>query len=470
MLQYFFTQHNNIYIIFAISLILRFIVFHLYLKYDDRFWQVDSNTYHLIGTEMAKGSGYSGPDGQPAFYRLPGYPFFLSFCYRLFGHDKQHAIMWQTVIASCIPVLIYMLGLTLFPGQKLIATMSSFISVFHLGFVLYAGFFMSESLFIIFLLLFLLLFLNGISISFLKNSKRWINLFSAGLILGLASLIRPVGHYVVVVALIEIFMQGSVIERKLLHACSFFIGWLIPVSILLVRNYLLLGGLFFHTLPGGHFLYLSAARVAMHPHCCSYQKSRLILHDEVDRRIGVLEQTKLRKLNEYERCLVHEKLAVEYFVHYPHIALKYWITDMLRTMFSLYSAELLYLELGRKEIDYFAKGRTASSMINRYLFPETDKLWLKIIIWSEIIFYFMMLCGFLLGFVNVIIGGASEIRRQWLQALLFMALFIIISLAGGYARMRLPIEPFIIILSVHGWYTATRHYRLKSAEGSSLEI
>jgi hypothetical protein len=39
-----------------------------------------------------------------------------------------------------------------------------------------------------------------------------------------------------------------------------------------------------------------------------------------------------------------------------------------------------------------------------------------------------------------------------LRMLPFMALFMIIALSGGYARMRLPIEPFLLICSLYGWY------------------
>jgi hypothetical protein len=38
-----------------------------------------------------------------------------------------------------------------------------------------------------------------------------------------------------------------------------------------------------------------------------------------------------------------------------------------------------------------------------------------------------------------------------MQAIPIMILFIVLALAGGYARMRLPIEPLLIIFSLSGW-------------------
>lgn len=509
--------------LFFCALIVRASVFHWYLGSEQHFWQVDSNTYHLIGTEMAQGNGYSLPDGQPAFYRLPGYPFFLSICYRLFGHSQENALWVQLFIASFIPLLVFFLSLTLFPGYRRLAKISALLSACHIGLVLYAGFFMSESLFMIFFLLFALFFFAAFHLFFCPKARSskisnpppkdlecyfsrctqqntivltmpraylpdpitnddpfmehlsnictdeqktctvcaaYTNtqahmimqkLLLAGLFLGFASLIRPVGHYLIVVAAVLLLFQHKAFYKRIYNIGALVIGWAIPVSFLLLRNYLLLGSIFFHTLPGGHFLYLSAARVAMHPHHCSYQEARTILQDEVNNRMHAEEISNGRQLNEIERCRIHERLACSYFAECPLISLHYWATDMLRTTFSLYAAELLYLSSGRKEVDYFAKDRTVWSMVTRYLVPETDNIWLSIIIWGEIIVFFLILLGFLCGLIHIIFFGSANARCVWLRVLPVMALFIVISLAGGYARMRLPIEPFLIILSLYGW-------------------
>jgi hypothetical protein len=50
--------------------------------------------------------GLSGSDGiHPTLIRLPGYPLFLVLCFRLFGVEHYHAVMYvQTVVdlASCL--------------------------------------------------------------------------------------------------------------------------------------------------------------------------------------------------------------------------------------------------------------------------------------------------------------------------------------------------------------------------------
>lgn len=522
MLQAIYEERWFLVALFLCALALRVGVFTLYLGEENRFLQVDSNTYHLIGTEIARGNGYTLPGSQTAFYRLPGYPFFLSVCYTLFGHSQHHAMVAQTVIASIIPFLVFMLSLALFPTRRRLAKVSAAVSACHLGLVLYSGFFMTETLFLLFFLLFALCFTLSFHLFFcskartkqsnqppkdlerffsqctgqdspysrttiahlpdpLSSSKSFMEpyartcidmqetcticasyanttihrrmqlLLLAGLFLGFASMVRPIGHYLIVVAAALLMFQHKPLYAKLYNAAALFIGWIMPVSFLLLRNYILAGALFFHTLPGGHFLYLSAARVAMHPYKCSYQQARTILRDEVEKNIATEEKTKGRTLNEIERCKVHEKLACHYFTSYPLHALRYWTTDMFRTMFSLYSAELLYLDSGRKDIDYFAKDRTVWSMFKRYIMPETRSIILKFIVWAEIIFFLLMLLGFFYGLFYMVARGTPGMRCSWIKVLPIIALFIVISLAGGYARMRLPIEPFLIILSLYGW-------------------
>jgi len=448
-------------ILFLLSFLIRALVFHFYLSKDNNYWQVDSDTYHKVAVGICSGCGIAHEKDTPCFYRVPGYPIFLSLYYKFFDTDQKNVLWLQIILASLIPVLVFLLSLSLFPDCLLLAKISSLYSVFHLGFVLYSGFFMSESLFIFLFLLFAILFF------------KFRNLFWAGVFLGLASLVRPVGQYFVILSIVMIFLFNKFGIAKLKKAFYLFLGWLIPVSLWLLRNYILLGHIFFHTLPGGHFLYLSAARVAMHVQDCSYWQARENLKKESD--LLIQEKTKAlgRPLNEIEHCQVLESLALKYFKSYPILSLKNWITDMFRSTFSLYSAELVYLYNNRKEIDYFDKNRSYWNMFERYLFPQVSSNFLKLIIFLEILFFLFILLGFALGLLKVLVGVRTIFKKPliqsarrsffrksevgciegeaWLKVLPFMALFIVLALSGGYARMRLPAEPFLIILSFSFW-------------------
>ena len=143
----------------ALSLIVRVLFFGGYLAKNERFVHDDSHEYHMMATQLAAGQGYNTPQGTPYVYRLPGYPLFLSLCYRLLGVSRVSALWVQVALAAVIPLLIFLLSLVLFPGYVLLAQAASLWSALSIGFVLHAGSLMSESLFIIFLLLFLASFL-----------------------------------------------------------------------------------------------------------------------------------------------------------------------------------------------------------------------------------------------------------------------------------------------------------------------
>lgn len=487
-------------VLFGVAFFIRAFVFYSYLSQDSRYWQVDSNTYHKVALRVAGGEGIVNDDGSPHFYRLPGYSLFLGLCYKIFGESKVVALWVQVLLASLIPILIFLLSLVLFPKHLFLAQCVSLYSCFHLGLVLYAGFFMTESLFLLLFLLFLVLFFScmlakkhpevirarevdlflyapegvctsvpfvqwheqhfgkKIRQSLLEQHRQtsqfegfYQRLFCAGLALGFASLVRPVGHYLIFLTIILIVVFVTSWQQKLQQSFLIFLGWLLPVSFWLLRNFVLTGHLFFHTLPGGHFLYLSAARVAMHVHNTSYQQARNILEKEVGRRVEHFTAQHGSRPQEIEDCKIKERLAIEYFFKAPLIAFKYWITDMVRTMFSLYSAELLYLESNRQDYDYFEKGRSWWSMFERYLFPKTEKLWLKIIVWSEILLYCFVLLGFLLFCMQALVSCNWQLIYKLCLAVPYMGLFVVIALAGGYARMRLPVEPLLLIFSGAFW-------------------
>lgn len=444
---------NFLFFVFFLSVAVRALVFVGYLSKNENYWQVDSQTYHLVAQQVAQGNGISSADGSPHFYRLPGYPLWLGFFYHLFGVDTKNVLWPQIIIASVIPVLIFLLSLVLFPGMVMVARGAALWASLHLGLVLYAGFFMTESLFIFLLLLFFIFFFSSFHLFFSVQAKTKY-LLIAGVFLGLASMFRPVGHYLIILScFLLLFSRGSWF-CKVKNVLVLAGGWAGVVSFWLIRNVILTGYLFFHTLPGGHFLYLSAARVAMHAQHCSYQEARQHLYQEVHELLAEKERSLGRPLLEIESCKIHESLAVSYFKQYPLIAVKNWCVDIFRTMFSLYSSELLFIESGRQSIDYFKKDRPWLDMFIRYLMPQTDFLLLKIIIWFEIVTFLGLLFGFI-GLIGLSWFGRRRQKNEMFdvlgKCLPFMMLFTVIALAGGYARMRLPIEPFIMILAFSFW-------------------
>ena len=71
--------------LFAFALFIRAAIFIGYLSKNQNFWQVDSNTYHLVAKQISQGHGICTDPGHPSFYRLTGYSLCLSAFYKSFG-------------------------------------------------------------------------------------------------------------------------------------------------------------------------------------------------------------------------------------------------------------------------------------------------------------------------------------------------------------------------------------------------
>lgn len=472
--------------LFIFSFFLRGAVFQFYLGKNNNYWQVDSNTYHKLAQSLSEGKGFS-IDGNASFYRLPGYPFFLSIYYKFFGSDTKNVLWMQILLASLIPILIFLLSLILIPKSLAIARISSIYSSVHLGLVFYSGFFMSESLFIFFFLLFSILFfqnlhlyfcygfVNGLSKIFpflfcssdicsgsefvtleknIENDsiiKRNKLLLFAGIFLGLAGLVRPVGHYLLFVAVFILLFSHDILKNKIKKSLFLILGFLMIAFPWLLRNYNQQGQFFFHTLPGGHFLHFAAARSAMLEQKCSFNEAKDFLRGKVA-ILAKKEKKKLgHKLNGIEVCNLRMNLALSYFKKYPFVTIKNFMIDIFRTSFSLYSAEILYLENGRKSIDYFSSKRTIFDLLRRYFDPPTKVPFLRFLVLLEILLFAFILLGAYSGFaVAMLFLFLNKFKSKtclYFKLLPFIGLFLFIGLAGGYSRMRLPAEPFLIILA-----------------------
>lgn len=507
--------------LFAISLLVRMALFGWYMRHDEHYMLAfDSEQYQEIAVKITQGKGITTKEGSPNLYRLPGYPLFLAACYKIFNvpgkasaksdSSTQAALLIQIILASLIPVLIFFFALTLFPRQLMVAKVAAIAAALHAGFIIYAGILSTESLFLFFFLLFLICF----------YSQRL--LFCAGIFLGIASLIRPVGHYVLVVAifmmlalaLISMFrklhsngarpeepagrLEGFVrpngsrhsslcssllttsaiknpliqsnenpsalpVRRSLVEGrirCGFmlrksvtlFLGWLTIVSSWLLRNYLLTGALFFHTLPGLHFLQYSATAVEQDRLGIDYFQAKNIVFALWDDAVAQQEKLLHRSVTEYERFAIAEHVAFRHLLAHPLRALKHACIQIARTCGTLYSSILLYVPLGT----VYGDQASLWFKIKLYLFPRAMDPWLVPLIYWEMISYLFILLGCALFFLQVVYD--KSLRLVFLQTVLFASLLLIITLAYGCARLRFAVEPFMIVWMAYAWMKLISHF------------
>lgn len=492
--------------LFTLSAILRLGALFFYFQYNPCMTMFDSGHYHTLAQSLAHGFGFVDADGAAYLYRLPGYPFFLALCYFCVGVQPVIALVIQGLVGSFIPVLIFLLARILFPARLMVAYLSALIASVHAGYLIYANVLMAETIFCLFFLLFLIFFLSSflpkyqkynlhiknsitrcypgldqgsseqdcfkvdprsesgmttqericseqvVSFEFAKKTEKALSfksLFLAGLMLGVASLIRPVGHYVLIVVLGLLLFECNYSWKNYLRSTStLFAGWVVVAGWWLLRNYLLTGMMIFHTLSGPHFLNHSAVRLAMANHHLSYTQAKELVQKEADRELAAAQALQNEPLNQAQESGIMEKVAIHYFNQNWLNTFKHCFINIFKTTFSLYSSELLVIEQ-QGQLPAYDEHRSLTSMIKRFLCPEVKNSFVRFFIYFELAIWLIILFGFF-GY-----GIRSLFYSVWfvnvIRLVPFILLFLVLSCACGFARLRLPIEHFFTMLAMAFW-------------------
>lgn len=170
---------------FAVALVLR-VAYALIIHGTSPQPSSDSITYDTVAWNLARAMGYQ-LEANGAFYPTafvpPALPFTLSLLYRIVGHSFLAAVMLMCVIGALVPPLVRRLGNAMF-GRS-VGTTAGWLAVGHPLLVFFSGYVMTEPLFSVMLLVSLL----G-SVKWLKTPRAGLAL-GAGFLWGLTVLTRP---------------------------------------------------------------------------------------------------------------------------------------------------------------------------------------------------------------------------------------------------------------------------------------
>jgi 4-amino-4-deoxy-L-arabinose transferase-like glycosyltransferase len=237
------TSSEFLKIFLIVALVIRVIAV-LMLKFH--LW-IDYATYDELGWWWASSGSYS-IDGIPTAYRPPGYPFFLSRVYWIFGHYPQLGVVANIIFSLGILILTYLIVRKIWDEK--IARWSMIILTFFPSQILFVNLLATEPMFT-------MLFLASIYMLIVSAENKKYQLYYllvSGIILGLATLTRPLLLIYPVLVILYLYLKNRSVPLVLKYSAVYLIGFLMVITPWMLRNKIDKGSFSISTNSGINFL------------------------------------------------------------------------------------------------------------------------------------------------------------------------------------------------------------------------
>lgn len=421
--------------LWAVALLARLIFYALFLRNNPCLLMFDSGHYHTMAVHLVEQGAFCDAMGVYDFYRMPGYPLFLTACYNIFGVWPQAAIGVQMVIAAYMPVQVLFLMCAIGTACNLPSSMIKRLSfivavvmIFDLGALIFSGLLMTDMLFTMGFIGFLHVLVKA------WQKGAWQLMLTAGVLLGLCNLVRPLIFLPVCIFALIFFLFSGIWKQRVLLSLSFLTGWGAVVCCWLVRNWLLTGLWFLHTLSGPHLLNHGAARVYAMANHATYEIAREAVCEQVSVQASPI-------LASEEQELVARRVLLTYWPQTIQLA----AVNCIKTLAALYSSELLVID-AEGELPPYEGSCNLIQRAKRFMYPAVHNVLIRYVCWLEIIMQLLLmigLCGFMFCCRRFLLN------QRLLLLLVGVCVCVIATTAiCGFARLRLPIESILIMVAV----------------------
>jgi len=465
---------KNLTILFLVSLIIKLIVFVGFIVQKERYKQPDSMDYHHCAMALTSGRGmYRLDNNRPMFWRTPGYPLYLSWFYGFFGikslnfSDNNKAqitsIVVQIIINSLLTILIFFLAFTLTKSLA-ISWVTAWISTFHPGFILTSTYLLTEGLALFFIIPYFLFFYKSFG-------KNWIkNIVLAAIFLGIFTWIRPMGQFVSIASImIILILDKTNWKTKFKKITLFFLLFLSLISGWYIRNYKITDRCFFCPMFGLYLNTFNAPKIIRETTGITLRESikqQYYKANKIAKQEYLIAKAKGKDL---ATELVHLKAALPVVLQHPFIFIKDWMKETAKTTFDLYSSQIV--EFAKNTFHYDPPEEFLTEKIAECLYKQKMSPLARCIVYIELIFEILKWIGLLAGAFLFLIypifkkfNVSNDIKQtglMWIKISPIIAAFLVMTGGFGYARLRLPVESLMIILSLTFWYWILKKNSIK---------
>jgi hypothetical protein len=405
------TKRTGLILVLLAASVTRVAVFLAARSSPRRFWSGDDRDYLPIATHLhATYLADSGRLFDLGLRRTPGYPLFVRAIYEVFGRHYAPVVAVQLVLSVATVAVTYWLASRLLPHRY--ALLAAAVLAVDPASIVFANQLLTETLFtFVFMLA-----VTQLVIAWQRGSTP--AGFFAGVLLGLAILVRPVAEYApIVLALVVLLVAVSGIRARAAVAVALVIGVVIPVGAWVVRNYEQTGVPIVSTIDGYNMLQYRAVGALVH----SGQPRSLAQHDVLVRLAARV------RPGDNAAEVSRAELSVGFAIlrEHPVGAFEDWSRGEVK----------LLLGPARSETSTLLTGR------------DSDKAgWFRALIAVDALVTAALVLGALAGFVGLAVGRI-KIPELWL--LVVSAAYIVVVSGGheSYSRFRVPVDPILAVLA-----------------------
>lgn len=270
-------------VICLVAVVTRLICFFIVRSHDPSCMMTpDSSTYEGPALAVLETGHFAVSPERPDIpmtVRTPGYPAFIATVYAIAGRSRSALIVVQMLVSAGTIVVTYMIGRTLWTaGVGLIAAVVLLLDVTSFLYVQEVG---TETLFTFLLTLGLLAGVRVITGS--ARRRGWALLL--GVCLALATLVRPIGYYLVIPVVVGCVVVERLGRRPWRRALATAGIVLVPSVVLVggwqVRNYAATGSGEFTHIKGINMLFCFGADIVAHRDGISYDEAKARIDETV---------------------------------------------------------------------------------------------------------------------------------------------------------------------------------------------
>ncbi|MSR76453.1 MAG: phospholipid carrier-dependent glycosyltransferase [Candidatus Ryanbacteria bacterium] len=258
----------------------------------------------------------------PNSYEMPGYPLFLAILIGIGGLTLVS--LFQCVLMGITTALIYRIGKQFSVRVGIIAAL---LFALDPAGILYSGFILTEPLFIFF-------FVSAVYM-LVSYETMLKGAFAPGLLLGMATLIRPVGEVLALAFLVFYLLRKPVLWKKYIVASLVFaLGFAIIVGPWIVRNKILFDRTELSAVAAWQFAYAHAPLFYAYEHGISDDEAIAIFHERLLEVSPYDEDIKANHAGTLSNAPYLWQVAFEYIGEHPVAFARFHIIKTIPFFFS----------------------------------------------------------------------------------------------------------------------------------------